>query len=89
MIMLRITIRATTLQAKRKAMVTSSSRFQPNRADRKVSDVFIQHTNLLEERVQFTLCAYCTPGQPSVMVYCACGKKSFWNCALLSESSRN
>ena len=36
--------------------------------------MIIQHTNLLEERVHFTLCAYCTPGQPSVMVYCACGK---------------
>lgn len=46
-------------------MVTSSSRFQPNRADRKVSDVFIQHTNLLEERLEY-LSTRCTPGRPSV-----------------------
>ena len=39
--------------------------------------VFIQHTNLLAERRHFTLCAYCTPGQPSVMVYCACEQKRF------------
>ena len=52
-------------------MVTSSSRFQPNRADRKVSDVFIQHTNLLEERLEY-LSTRCTPGRPSVRANCAC-----------------